>query len=519
MLRTRAPALEPLVGGELALASLEVVRHLDNLLTEPMLVSRLSARRVAGLALIGDIGATATARANEVGLPLLSLPPSTNLYELEESIARGLQERRSHLYQQGLEIHRQLVELSIAGRGLPSIVERLAEITGRVAVFRSERLEVEHCAVPAGQPVREAEVLARLSDGGDVLEALKAERASAGDPPIRRLAGDGPAALVAPVFMQQTTGGFLYLISFDDDVDDADRVAIARASVVCTLELAKLHAVVEAEQRLRGHFFDELLEGTEGDETLVTRARRLGYELDRPFAVLLVRPETRDQRGHDGTATAMTDRAVMVEVARSARRLLGSQGQEAPILARQAELVILCPLAEPPSVAPALEVGVALLAQLGETRAISLGIGRHHPGLRGLRASYREAEQAITIGRHLHGPGHVTSFAELGVYRLLFNLKDNPDLADFCRETLSALVEYDAKNGTELVRTLDVFFAHGANLQDASDALFLHRNSLAYRLRRVEEVSGLRLDDFEDRFRLQLALKARQVLPESSTGQ
>ncbi len=55
-------------------------------------------------------------------------------------------------------------------------------------------------------------------------------------------------------------------------------------------------------------------------------------------------------------------------------------------------------------------------------------------------------------------------------------------------------------------------FANGTNLQATADALYLHRNSLAYRLRRIEEVCGIDLDDIEDRFRLQLALKGRRML-------
>ena len=103
------------------------------------------------------------------------------------------------------------------------------------------------------------------------------------------------------------------------------------------------------------------------------------------------------------------------------------------------------------------------------------------------------------------------------MYRLLYAFRASGDLAAFCDETLAALVDYDEKNGTELVLTLEVYFRCDASLRAAADALYLHRNSLAYRLRRISEITGLDLDNLEDRFRLQLALKGHRLVRSRAT--
>mgnify|MGYP005849495339 CR=1 FL=1 len=493
----------------MALASLDVIRHLDQRLTLAVLISRLAEKRAAALAIVGNADEDALNRAEELAFPLIELPPATSLYELEQVITHSIYERRAQLYQQGAEIHRQLVELSIVGRGLAAIVERLAEMTGRAAVLQSGTFEVEHLACPADQGSTRDEIVASLPHGETVLAELRGQPLFASNPPVLRLIGHGVGVLVAPIAVgQQAVGGYLYLIGPDDSLDDADRVALARASVVCALELAKQHAVVQAEQRLRGDFLEELLQGRSSEEVLLSRARHLGYDLSRPHTVLVIEPALAAERAGPGSPAG----SGLDELAASARRYLAGQKVAAPVMARDRCLVALCPLPNPPDLTPARELARKLLEHLGESRGLSVGIGRYRPGLSGLRSAYHEAEQSVIIGRHLFGVGQVTCFADLGVYRVLFALKDNPDLADFCHENLSALLEYDAKNGTELLRTADAFFAHRANLQATANALFLHRNSLAYRLRRIEEVSGLDLDDFEDRFRLQLALKARQIL-------
>jgi DNA-binding PucR family transcriptional regulator len=89
--------------------------------------------------------------------------------------------------------------------------------------------------------------------------------------------------------------------------------------------------------------------------------------------------------------------------------------------------------------------------------------------------------------------------------RLLEDLAGSPDLAPF-GELVRPLVEHDRQRRSDLVRTLRVYFATGANASEAADRLFLHRNSLLYRLERIQRLTGLDLKDPGARLVLQLGL-------------
>jgi DNA-binding PucR family transcriptional regulator len=89
--------------------------------------------------------------------------------------------------------------------------------------------------------------------------------------------------------------------------------------------------------------------------------------------------------------------------------------------------------------------------------------------------------------------------------RLLEDLAGSPDLAPF-GELVRPLVEHDRQRRSDLVRTLRVYFATGANASEAADRLFLHRNSLLYRLERIQRLTGLDLRDPSARLALQLGL-------------
>jgi purine catabolism regulator len=88
---------------------------------------------------------------------------------------------------------------------------------------------------------------------------------------------------------------------------------------------------------------------------------------------------------------------------------------------------------------------------------------------------------------------------------LLSKLACSPDLEPF-RRLVEPLLWYDRERRSDLVRTLRVYFASGANAREAAERLFLHRNSMLYRLARVEKLTGLDLRDPDARLALQLGL-------------
>jgi purine catabolism regulator len=144
----------------------------------------------------------------------------------------------------------------------------------------------------------------------------------------------------------------------------------------------------------------------------------------------------------------------------------------------------------------------------------SVGLGRIAKNLQAIPQSYREAQQALEIGHRLFGENKLHSFAHLGIYRLLFHLDGHPELTAFYQETLGPLLNADTRGDGTLIETLESFFRCNGNLSETARTMHLHRNSLLYRLGRIEEILGRSLEDAELRLSLQVALKIRHLLKE-----
>ena len=101
-----------------------------------------------------------------------------------------------------------------------------------------------------------------------------------------------------------------------------------------------------------------------------------------------------------------------------------------------------------------------------------------------------------------------------GTYRLLFRvLASHPEeVRSFYEDTVAAIVRYDDQYRTDLVQTLEAYLEHNCNMNATAAAIYAHRHTVAYRLDRVKELSGLDPMQTEDRERLGLGLKAYRII-------
>ena len=125
------------------------------------------------------------------------------------------------------------------------------------------------------------------------------------------------------------------------------------------------------------------------------------------------------------------------------------------------------------------------------------------------RTSFRQAGQALELARRL-GERKPLYYTDLSVYRLLFQLEHSPELIAFQEETLGPLLAYEGAD--ELIHTLEAYFEHNANLSQTAEALFIHRNTLIYRMERIAAITSLDLDEPENRLAIQLALRIFRMM-------
>ena len=261
---------------------------------------------------------------------------------------------------------------------------------------------------------------------------------------------------------------------------------LEHGATVLALELSRLQSVLEAESRLGNDLLGELLTGTD-DERARMRAQILGYDQGRRQRVAIV----------DYPSSVPQD--LVFHAVRRAAQNLGAR----PLLGSQRDTVIT--LTEASFSWESLRSGVD--AELGRMDC-RIGVGGICEGAADVPRSYREAQLALQLMSFGHRRPSVVLFDELGVFEILAETKDPNTIQRFVRKWLGTLLEYDERRSTDLVGTLTSYLEAGGNYAHSARALNVHRNTLRYRLKRIQEISGYDLGDPDVQFNLQLATRA-----------
>jgi hypothetical protein len=166
-------------------------------------------------------------------------------------------------------------------------------------------------------------------------------------------------------------------------------------------------------------------------------------------------------------------------------------------------------------IALARRIRTDLTARLGgEVRASASRVAP----TQSLRLSFHEARCALEAMRfngnnpaHPNGAEVVGSYADLGAFQLLLSLQDDDALLTYCRGVLGPVEAGEGEYGDELLRSLDVFIEHNGHWEKAASALYCHRHTLRYRIRRVEQLTGRDFSTARDRIEFWLALRGREL--------
>ena len=369
-------------------------------------------------------------------------------------------------------VHREMVEAVLGGEGLGRVAELAAAAAGAPVAVVVPRLD-EAVAAPA--PVKHIDALRRY-----VVDRLR-------DRPVR--VPDGIVAEVPIASGDEVIGAVLLL---DAAADVAAPEFLHLAAVASLTEVAIAEARDEVEQNLRGSLLEELRTRPDAIDAreVVRRAGRLGCDLSQGGVALCAK------------LTSDRPRHVVALIT----------GEYGGALAQHMEgrVYALLPSVQEGSPLETQDAARRLAGRLERYGAVGLSSFYSEPA--DLPRGLQEAELVVDVLEQ--SDGAITEDIGTGTYRLLFRvLASHPEeVRSFFEDTVAPLVRYDDQYGTDLVGTLDAYLENNCNMNATAAMIYAHRHTVAYRLDRVRELTGLDPVRSEDRERLGLGLKAYRII-------
>ena len=147
------------------------------------------------------------------------------------------------------------------------------------------------------------------------------------------------------------------------------------------------------------------------------------------------------------------------------------------------------------------------MIDFAKTESLQIGISNVFSGVEHFAPQYYQACRAMELDKRLGAGNTVCRYSDYAFFDLLCNAKPPTPLKNFCDPALETLRRYDSKNDTDLFETLGTYLQCGCSIKCTAEKMFLHRNSLAYRLKRIAELTQVDLENSNTRFLLNMSYR------------
>ncbi|GGW36640.1 helix-turn-helix domain-containing protein [Streptomyces xantholiticus] len=409
--------------------------------------------------------------------------------------ANAIIQDHSGVLERASDVHDRLTELVLRGGGVHDVADALSEVLDRTVEFTESGPETTGAG---GHATRHGDDwVAAVAAGGEVFGSL--------------------------------------VLHGHPDLDPVDRRTLERAAMVTSLLLLARRSAHDAEQRVRGELLDDLLDAPDRDPSMLReRAARLRADLDAPHVVLAARTDgpgdtvarsevfggldpaaRRRPSGRDTPASRDTParRDASARETADRRRLWSAASHLAATrsglaAARDGGTVLLLPLGPGDTAA---DLARQTARQLGGTLREPVTVGASSPVASPagdpapVAEAYAQARRCLDALRLLGRSGEGAAAQDLGFLGLL--LADPGDIDGFVHRTIGEIVDYDRRRGTDLVGTLDAYFASGMSPARTKDDLHVHVNTVAQRLERIGRLLGPDWQSPDRSLEIRLALR------------
>jgi len=511
--------------GELLLTTGYSFREYPDLMEK--LLPRMEEKGVAGLAIkpkrfIREIPEELIRRADEHHIPLLEVPFDLSFSEIIAPILGVIFNKQNKILQKLDHAHRKLMDIVLHGSSLKGLCRETAKLIGNlvaivdgdgVVILSDEGADPKKIELFFTDSVNVRDEKLRFGSIREVRYLL--EHTTGREKPLTM------QAIKIPIVTDICQYGHIYAI-YDNPMSETDVLILERAATIAALEFTKRKAIFEIEKGYYNEFLEILLScDFENEEDIIKRGRIFDINLQNPTAVAIVNDNSfngiEEMRLPMKGINRQSAKEELLKTINSYRRchknlIAGIKGTN---------IVVVAELKRDNSAEDLKKIVKELSRHLIDStgsKDLKIGVGRPYQNISKISQSFQEAREALKICQ-LSKVASVLHFEELGFYKILSE-KNKKDLYKFVEDLLAPVFAYDKNKNGELIRTLETYYEVNRNLRITSEKMFTHYNTILYRIRKIEELTGTHLDNPEDSLNMEIAVNILKLLgsDRDSTG-
>jgi PucR family transcriptional regulator, purine catabolism regulatory protein len=529
-----------IVGGELVVSTGYFIR--DSVDTQKEWILSLINKGAAALAIkperfLGKTSEQLKHIADKHSFPLIELPHNVVWPSVINSVTELLNGHNNEIIRKTEEIHNRLTELVLNGGGMNEIAKTLADLVETPIIVEDCLLNTLSVRIPKNSiSTYDYQELIDYRTSNTYQDKFKnsvayresiVERNKKLFNMIVEVKGYGRISQkVLPIVANNVLYGFLSAIEHNEkQVNEIDILALEHGATTIALDMMMERVKIESANRAKSTLMNELIKG----DTIRAVSSYMNYQITnydmlRPSVVIIIKIKNQDQlwidQGNEKLYLERHDK----KISKFIEKKLTKFGYESFVDFQGNLCTILIPY-------PTKTNRVQFMSNLKEhcnsllerlktdykENDYIIGIGDPYFQIEDLKKSYQKAEMSMSLTQKFLGFNQVSVYSELGILKLLSLIDNQAEIDGFCFELIGNLIEYDKTHNDQMCETLYIYLMNNGNNLETSKILFLHPNTLNYRIKKISKILGLDLNNSHVRFNLYLALSIKKIYMDEYT--
>lgn len=435
--------------------------------------------------------------ADELSFPIIELPLKFSLGQIVQQTFQTILNKRAAELTFALETHKQFTKIIMQGKGIQLLLHDLSRMINRPILLINQYFK----------PIYQSDPNFNLPSGlnGGTIPEVKT------GPATFSFLDSRQTCTLFPVHISEKKVGFLMISGEIEKTDQLLLLTIEQAVNVISFALLKENALKQHDLRIRNEFFLHFLDGTfSSQEEIIGRAAEFSLQNNRKYICAAGKMD--DDRDHPTYAehhekTEEIYEFIEDEVSNTSPKVHFFKKRDSCIFLFELKDSHTNPFNDVKSVLKKLQSRVSNLF----TNTISFGVSNLCHYFSHVNDAYKEADDALTQGHLSRKKAFIKTYHTKDLIELMRQIPLD-DLKNYYSHALSGFSELKTDEQDSLLETLSVYLETHCQISETAKRLFVHRNTVVYRIEKCEEILGKSLRDSETTMQLRLALRVKSLL-------
>lgn len=470
------------------------------------LIPKLAELNLAGIAIkpgryVAEIPTIMVEQANELGIPLMKLPDGANLSTLTNQVLTKFLDVKTSLLEFRNKMHQQLLELLLEGTDVNKFVYSIASLVNAPVLLLNNDFEYIGSSIQNEHKIS----IHHKPYNSDLSKSTFSVQ-------VDNNVYDKNDMFIQCIFAGGNDYGFLViLLEKEKNLTEDLIIAIEQASFIIAFLFQTEQTLLQKERNHLSSFVRDIFHNQYTSQTeMIEKAKVFRWNLQFPLVLISIKTNEKDSEKKLAIFHKMLDSGLIES---SASKMVDVPIENCKVLYINDSLVCFISLVSEKNVRKKLQnLGDTILTLFEKNGNLGVSISDTVHHFNQMKEYYDNSTLVFQVYKeHLQKQSYVHFYGDIGLFRLFHYVDNLYMLEDFVNEKLGKVFEYDKRKNTNLLETLKYYIKNNTNVQKTAEDMFVHYNTMRYRINKLKEL-GIDGEDGFELTEISLAYQLHQYL-------